>query len=65
MRFDLENSGALAKITDAGATVPPVSLINPQLLGTNFRFSFPSTSGHTNTVQYSTDLSSHSWLAYT
>ncbi len=62
--YDDYDSGALAKITDAVASVSPVTLINTQLLGANLQFSFISTAGHTNVVQYSTDLSTHAWLTY-
>ena len=42
----------------------PTQLINPQQSGTNFRFSFLSQTGVTNSVQYRTNLVLGSWLNY-
>ncbi len=57
-------SGVFAKITD-GTTATPVTILSPQINGTNFQFSFVSTAGFTNAVQSRTNLTSGSWQPYT
>jgi hypothetical protein len=42
---------------------PPVTLLHPALIGTNFQFSFISTAGITNYVEYTTNLAK-TWLPY-
>jgi hypothetical protein len=41
------------------------SLINPQISGGNFQFSFQSQSGFSNTVYYSTNAAGTNWQTYT
>jgi Concanavalin A-like lectin/glucanases superfamily len=42
----------------------PVTLLNPQLVGTNLQFSFVAQNGHTNLVQYNTNLLGTNWQTY-
>jgi len=58
-------SGYLAKITDSTAAAAPVTLLNPQVSGPSFQFSFASQSGFTNAVQYRTNLNAGlNWQTY-
>ena len=41
------------------------SLLNPRISGTNFQFSFPSQSGFSSTVLYSTNAAGTNWQIYT
>jgi hypothetical protein len=62
--FEQFNSGMLGMIalTEPAA---PVTLIDLARVGANFQFSFVSTAGHTNYVQYSTNLAStNNWQPY-
>jgi hypothetical protein len=43
----------------------PVQLLNPQPVGTNFLFQFPTVSGQSYTVQRNDVLSSTNWVYYT
>ncbi len=63
--FDDYDAGALAKITESVVPVLPVTIINTQRAGANRQFSFVSTAGHTNIVQSTTNLATHSWQTYT
>jgi hypothetical protein len=47
-----------------GQELPGVTLVNPTLAGSNFQFSFLSTAGTTNYVEYSTNLANPNWLPY-
>ena len=58
-------AGVLAKITDVTIPSLAVTLGSQGLSGTNYQFNFISTAGHTNQVQYSTNLATHTWLVYT
>jgi hypothetical protein len=46
------------------ASPSPVSLLNPQVINTNFQFSFQTQGGSTNTIQYRTNLASGNWQTY-
>ena len=49
-------AGVLAKITDSSAIALPVTLLNPQSIGTSFQFQFVSQSSFSHAVQYRTNL---------
>ena len=46
-------------------TVTPVTVLTPQIVGSNFNFSFATTPYESYTVQTSTNLIAPVWLAYT
>lgn len=54
-------NGSLAKITDAVSGPPTVTLLNPQVTGANFQFSFQSQSGLTYYVISRTNVASGTW----
>lgn len=55
--------GYMAKITEAsGSSALPVTLLNPQVPGSSFQFSFASQSGFTHWVLYRTNLATGNWL---
>jgi hypothetical protein len=58
------DAGWLDDVTYIPATPSPVTLSSVMLVGTNLQFSFLSQVGHTNFVQYSTNLANTNWLPY-
>ncbi|MGA2557682.1 MAG: hypothetical protein ABSG04_15550, partial [Verrucomicrobiota bacterium] len=58
--FFFTEGGLLAKITESPAA-SPVTLLNPQRVGTNVQFSFFGASSVLYTIQTSTNLASRSW----
>ncbi len=56
-----DKAGVLAKITDVETTVTLFNLVeNPS----NFQFSFQTLPGMTHNVEYSTNLTTHTWQTY-
>jgi hypothetical protein len=62
-QVNLNSTAASIFVVVAGAS--PVALINPQIPGTNFQFSFLSQSSFTHTVSYRTNLVLGAWQTYT
>lgn len=59
--FAYDESGVLAKITDAAITALPITLLNPQDNGVNFQFEFLSQSGLNHSILYRTNLAAGNW----
>jgi hypothetical protein len=53
--------GVLAKITETGTGVLPVTLLNPQDIGVNFQFQFLSQNGFNHSILYRTNLVVGNW----
>ena len=58
-------SGVLAKITDAGATALPTTILNPTRVDNNVTFQFLSQSGFTHFVESRTNVASGAWIERT
>ena len=58
---DWTRGGMVAKINEIPAPVA-VTLINPQIVGTNLQFTFQSQAGLMNFILYRTNLATGSWL---
>ncbi len=56
-------AGVLAMVTDTA--FPNIFLNDLGLSGKNYSFSFISTAGHTNMVQFTTNLDTHIWSPFT
>ncbi len=57
-------SGMVGLLTDNTITLAPVTLIDTMLASSQFEFSFLSDTGHTNYVQYTTNLVNANWQPY-
>ena len=54
--------GMIAKITETATTAAPVTLLHPQIVGTNFQCQFVSESGFNHGILYRTNLVAGVWV---
>ncbi|MCX6924756.1 MAG: hypothetical protein NT154_16310, partial [Verrucomicrobia bacterium] len=54
-------AGMIAKIAESTAAASPLTLLNPQTVGSNFQFQFLSQSGFNHSILYRTNLVAGNW----